>query len=56
LQDVAEVAPELLERIKAWFRPYFKLRGWRDALWAVEWIGLCRVVASVEHAETDQGP
>ena len=47
LQDVAEVAPEVLTRIEEWFRPYFELLGWRDARWAVEWIGICRVVEEV---------
>jgi inorganic pyrophosphatase len=44
LRDVSEVVPELLERIEGWFRSYFTLLGWRDALWAREWIGICRAV------------
>jgi len=44
LQDVAEVDPELLHRIEEWFRPYFVLLGWRDARWAEEWLGVCRVL------------
>ncbi len=44
LCDIGEVAAELLEAIEAWFRPYFELLGWRDALWAEEWIAVCRVV------------
>lgn len=51
VQDVAEVAPELLQRIEEWFRPYFELRGWRDALWAVEWIGICRAAEAAERAK-----
>jgi inorganic pyrophosphatase len=55
VQDIAEVAPEILRRIEEWFRPYFELRGWRDTCWAVEWIGICRAVAAVQCPTAGQG-
>lgn len=44
--DLPEVDPELLRRIEDWFRPHFVLLGWRDARWALEWVGACRALAS----------
>ncbi len=45
LRDVGEVDPVLLQQIEDWFRPYFELIGWRDAQWALEWLGVCRAAA-----------
>jgi len=43
LQDVAEVDPEVRQRIEAYFSPHFELLGWRGARWAEEWIAVCQV-------------
>ncbi len=45
LRDIAEVDPELLRRLEAWFEPAFATLGWRDARWAEEWLGACRALA-----------
>lgn len=55
LQDIGEVDPALLERIAAWFRPHFALLGWRDALWAQEWVGACRAVEDLLRAREGDG-
>lgn len=48
LQDVAEVAPEVLRDLENFCRPYFELLGWRGARWAEEWIGICQAAADLE--------
>lgn len=55
LQDIAEVDPETIQRIEDWFRSHFELRGWRDAHWAVEWIGICRAVEAVKRSKSQPG-
>lgn len=47
LRDLAEVDPEVLQRIEEWFRPHFVLLGWRDASRAREWVAICRAVEQV---------
>jgi inorganic pyrophosphatase len=50
LRDLAEVEPEVLQRIEEWFRPHFVLLGWRDASRAREWLAICRAVEEVQRS------